>query len=283
MIDDDFVPDLRLGGQETQTFRDFVLIDAEVAPNVAAVNAMVSIRDSFPDTSVAATPTPQLTSPPTPTSAPTMEAPVLSTPAPSQTSESSTPLDDADYAIYALQPGDSLLSIANRFGVSIEQLMAANHLTNPDLVVSGQRILIPPSTAFLPSVPPDQLPADDAQVSSQRAVDASTPVPTSPSFDVKIAGITSAGALSSEAVQIANYSSLVINLDGWRIESEHGAVYTFGALSLFPGSGVVLFSGSGTDTSVALYWNQPQAVWQSGETARLYNSEGDLLSQFQVP
>lgn len=91
---------------------------------------------------------------------------MLSTPAPSQTSESSTPLDDADYAIYALQPGDSLLSIANRFGVSIEQLMAANNLTNPDFVFSGQRILIPPSTASLPSVPPDQLPANDAQVSS---------------------------------------------------------------------------------------------------------------------
>lgn len=45
---------------------------------------------------------------------------------------------------YTVVPGDSLFTIANRFGVSLQALMAANpQITNPNLVFPGQVICIP--------------------------------------------------------------------------------------------------------------------------------------------
>ena len=46
--------------------------------------------------------------------------------------------------IYMVQPGDTLSGIAERFGVSLSQLLAANHqITDPNVIIVGQRITIP--------------------------------------------------------------------------------------------------------------------------------------------
>lgn len=42
-----------------------------------------------------------------------------------------------------VNPGDTLFAIASRHGVSVESLMRANNLPNPNFVYSGQRLLIP--------------------------------------------------------------------------------------------------------------------------------------------
>jgi murein DD-endopeptidase MepM/ murein hydrolase activator NlpD len=45
--------------------------------------------------------------------------------------------------IYIVQPGDTLSSIASRFNVSIDDLMTANDITNPNLLSAGQELVIP--------------------------------------------------------------------------------------------------------------------------------------------
>ncbi|HEX2953773.1 MAG TPA: LysM peptidoglycan-binding domain-containing protein, partial [Bacillota bacterium] len=49
--------------------------------------------------------------------------------------------------IYIVQPGDTLTSIAQRYGVSLAELTSLNQLPNPDRLVPGQAILIPGSPA----------------------------------------------------------------------------------------------------------------------------------------
>ena len=45
---------------------------------------------------------------------------------------------------YLIQPGDTLFTIARRFGITLEALLAANPgITNPNNIVPGQRITIP--------------------------------------------------------------------------------------------------------------------------------------------
>ncbi len=44
---------------------------------------------------------------------------------------------------YVVQRGDTLLSIARRFGVTVAQLQAANNITNPDRIYPGQVLVIP--------------------------------------------------------------------------------------------------------------------------------------------
>ncbi|GGA93165.1 LysM peptidoglycan-binding domain-containing protein [Ornithinibacillus halotolerans] len=45
---------------------------------------------------------------------------------------------------YTVQPGDTLFQIANRFGVPIQMVIAANNITNPNAIFIGQQLSIPP-------------------------------------------------------------------------------------------------------------------------------------------
>ncbi|HEY8392460.1 MAG TPA: LysM peptidoglycan-binding domain-containing protein [Capillibacterium sp.] len=55
--------------------------------------------------------------------------------------------------LYTVMAGDSLFLIAQRFGVSLEALIAANpQIANPDLIFPGQVICVPP--VMTPPVPP---------------------------------------------------------------------------------------------------------------------------------
>lgn len=45
--------------------------------------------------------------------------------------------------VYIVQAGDTLSSIASRFNISVNDLMTANNITDPNLLAAGQQLLIP--------------------------------------------------------------------------------------------------------------------------------------------
>jgi N-acetylmuramoyl-L-alanine amidase len=69
-------------------------------------------------------------------------------------------------AVYTVVPGDSLLAIAARYRVSTDAIMAANGITNPNLVVIGTRLRIPIPSASAPSGVPDVSPEVQRRISS---------------------------------------------------------------------------------------------------------------------
>jgi LysM repeat protein len=54
--------------------------------------------------------------------------------------------------VYIVQPGDTLFSIARRFGVSVASIAMANNIVNPNLIYAGQRLVIP--TGYAPPYKP---------------------------------------------------------------------------------------------------------------------------------
>lgn len=84
--------------------------------------------------------TPTTTStPPPPTPTPTPAATPTPTPAP-QT--------------YTVQAGDTLLGIAERFGITVEDLQAKNELADPNNISVGQKLQLPqPGERVQPSTP----------------------------------------------------------------------------------------------------------------------------------
>lgn len=46
--------------------------------------------------------------------------------------------------IYKIREGDTLLGIADRFGVTMEELVELNQIENPSLISVGRELLIPP-------------------------------------------------------------------------------------------------------------------------------------------
>ena len=178
------------------------------------------------------------------------------------------PAAGAEGSEYVVQNGDSLSGIADRFGIPVAAIMAANKLDNPDFVFVGQRLTIPSGAA-----------GGD----TGGAVPTATPIASTVNTGIRVTAVGGAGDAAAEVVSIGNDSDLAVNLQGWRLEREGGPAYTFGNLLLFPGSGLKLHSGPGTDTSVDVYWNQAASVWSTGAVARLVNPQGAEVSRFPVP
>jgi LysM repeat protein len=55
------------------------------------------------------------------------------------------PADNPTY--YTVQPGEHLVNIAEKFGLSADQLIQLNSLTNPNLIFSGQQLIVSPNGA----------------------------------------------------------------------------------------------------------------------------------------
>jgi Tol biopolymer transport system component/LysM repeat protein len=89
----------------------------------------VATEPSAPPSYTPQSPTPPSSAPPTkPGPSPKPEPPAK--PAP-------------QYTYYTVRPGDTLMSIARRFGVSQEAIMRANNISNPNFIYVGQRLIIP--------------------------------------------------------------------------------------------------------------------------------------------
>ena len=51
---------------------------------------------------------------------------------------------DDGILLYTVQAGDTLFSIAQRFGVSLDDVIEANNISNPDVIFEGDTLTIPP-------------------------------------------------------------------------------------------------------------------------------------------
>lgn len=186
------------------------------------------------------------------------EPQILATRAPDQAGQSGEPNAEQ---VYVVQAGDSLGGIASRFGVTLDELIQANSLTNPDFLFAGQRLTIPGSDGA----------AGDAAGESVTV-----------QGRVSVLAVENPGDLAQEAVLVGNDSDSPVNLAGWRLEKEGGPVYTFGNVTLFPGGGVRVLSASGEDDSQRVYWDQSEPVWTPGSVVRLVNADGALIDSKEV-
>lgn len=75
----------------------------------------------------------------------TVNMPDPTTAAPSIVSTTTTNETPVGGQTYVVQPGDTLLAIANRLGTTMRALIDANNLTNPDRLSVGQVLIIPAS------------------------------------------------------------------------------------------------------------------------------------------
>lgn len=84
--------------------------------------------------------------------------------------------------LYVVQPGDTLSTLANDFGTTVEEIMAANQLSDPDSLQVGQPLIIPSLISGPPRLSASETPAPPAGARTVQPPGAgesgATPVPT---------------------------------------------------------------------------------------------------------
>ena len=88
--------------------------------------------------------------PPATPATPPETVPVTVPPTPPETVPVTTattqpPVDGDRILLYTVQAGDTLFSIAQRFGVSLDDVIEANNISNPDVIYEGDTLTIPPA------------------------------------------------------------------------------------------------------------------------------------------
>lgn len=193
---------------------------------------------------------------------------------------SATPLQSE--ILYVVQPGDSLTSIALRFRVSLEDLMQANGITDPDYISVGQKLLIPagasavitrvPEATHTPAAPPTPL------VTSTPA----EPTPRPQGASLEVAAVIDAGDIQHEALFLTNAGAAALNLKGWSVSDGRGHVYSFPDVTLKGHGTIILHTGVGQDDEVNLYWGLDVALWEEGTTVLIKDAGGRVVLRHEV-
>jgi LysM repeat protein len=182
-----------------------------------------------------------------------------------------TPQPTVTPVTYTVQSGDTMGDIALELGVSIDALMRANHLTNPDTLAAGQVLLVPVT------------PGAESPSSGRTTPAGGTPTPagSQSSSEVEIRGVSGAGDLDTESVRLLN-SGGTADMFNWTLDDGQGHTYTFPEFTLHDGA-VSIHTRLGTDTVIDLYWGLSEAVWLPGRVITLKDQGGKVVSTFQIP
>lgn len=142
-----------VNGRETQTLPIPTSTETPLTPPVSPTQPPTS---TVIDTTVPPTPVPPSITP-TPTLPPSLEPTLTETPSPtlSPTPEAATciPQRPAGWETYIIQLGDSLPALAAQRGVSQGRIISVNCLTDPNLLMAGQKLYLPALPTVTPAPP----------------------------------------------------------------------------------------------------------------------------------
>jgi LysM repeat protein len=192
-----------------------------------------------------------------------------------------TPTRLSGIITHTVKTGETLGIIAGMYGVTVEDIMALNHLDDPNLVEIGQklRIQIPPTvtptTTQTPTITPTPTPPTPTK----------SPTPITPTLapQVVIEAVVGAGDLGMERVDFTVQGGGAIVLTGWQLQDGQGHTFTFPLYTLHPGGRLSVYTRTGSPSVGALYWELSDPVWSSGETVTLVDAQGSVRSIYRVP
>jgi len=100
---------------------------------------------------------------------------------------------------------------------------------------------------------------------------------------VEIISVVGAGTLESEVVVVRYNGEGELGLANWQLKDDNGNTFTFPQLTLYTNGAVQVHTVSGTDTVVDLYMGFRDPIWESGESARLFDPQDNLRAIYRVP
>jgi hypothetical protein len=191
--------------------------------------------------------------------------------------------DEAGQEIHVVSAGETLGQISNRYDISMDEIMSANGMSNANLLFVGQELIIP-LAGDEEAVIEEPLETENAEVEESLPA----PIPTAPSVDgeaiIEISEVVGPGQLPLEAVQVVNNGNRETTLSEWKLADQFGNYYEFRAITLFgDGAGIMIHTASGQDSATDLYWGEEESLWNSGDMVILYDADGTVIAEYQIP
>jgi LysM repeat protein len=106
------------------------------------------------------------------------------------TAVSTSPVQDSPGGTYTIRPGDTLIGIAGRHGVTVSQLAAANGLRANAWVYVGQRLKIPDGSTPTNTTPTNPTPPANTQNNSGKWIDINLSTQTLTAYSGQAAAFT---------------------------------------------------------------------------------------------
>jgi len=176
----------------------------------------------------------------------TPQAPAAENPAVPQ------PTPTEAYLVHQVVSGETFESIAKQYNMSVEELLAVNGFNQPQVLGDGEVLRIP----------------------------------AKPKGSVFIDRVVAAGDLEKEMVVLKHRGDGELSLVGWRLQDNQGHEFVFPEfpqLTLFGGGAVNVYTKAGANSVVELFWGLDKAIWRSGSTVTLIDSQGMTRATYKIP
>ncbi len=174
----------------------------------------------------------------------------VATPSPSVEPNNPTalsPTPTLNFIFHPVQAGDTFETLAEKYHVTVDDLVAANGFTRSQPLGEGEMLRIPIHPVVIDSV-------------------------------------IGPGDLASESVILRNDLDGEITIAGWKLEDETGNSYTFPQVTIFvKGGTVTLHTKAGTNTVNDLNWGLTAPVWLTGTKVVLRDAQGRIQDSYIVP
>ena len=108
-------------------------------------------------------------------------------------------------------------------------------------------------------------------------------LPPDAEVPVEIVSVVGAGNLSAEVVVVRYNGEGKLELANWQLKDDNGNTFTFPQLTLYKNGAVQVHTASGSDTVVDLYMGLRDPIWESGESAKLFDPQNNLRAIYRVP
>jgi LysM repeat protein len=195
-------------------------------------------------------------------------------------------VDESGPETHIVAAGETLGQISGRYDVTLEEIMSANGMSNPNFLFVGQELIIPLAETVQEAQETVEEVPETTDSGGENVLP--TPIPTEPSGEgeamIEIAEVISPGQLSLEAVQIINNGRSEAKLSDWKLADQFGNYYTFSPITLFgDGAGILVHTTAGQDSATEFYWGEDESIWKSGEMVILYDAEGAVQAEFEIP
>ncbi len=192
---------------------------------------------------------------------------------------SSSPTPPVGSTTYTVVRGDTLYSIARRYGTTVDAMKALNNISGRFIYI-GQLLRIP-QTATFPTVTPIGTPtvgSTPTAIATPTITVTQTPTTTPTSANIIIQSINYNGVVpvveSDEYAIITNVGGATQSIGGWRLEAGDGEDFVFPSFDLMPNQVCRVYTNEDHPEYCGFNFGSSTAIWNNTEhaTVALYTT-----------